>query len=249
MDIRESDPALDFAAVAHRFAGVSDFPLRVGSLGAAIRGADAAALATFVRSGLRAAHVGAAGAREVMTALGPALEDPELDATRAVAALAARTAGDTATGRYLVPEGPGAIARQMVVRSVPDAKGGRPLTLGERRALARKRDPELIARALRDPDPMVTAVLLGNPAVREREVVEIAATRPVSGKILRTVYGSLRWAKHLPVLLALAKNPFCPVEVSVRIVPVLGMPDRRELIASPGLPGDVRAAAAWAPDD
>ena len=63
---------------------------------------------------------------------------------------------------------------------VPDFGRGRPLTLGERKTLARRRDRQLLGRVLRDPHPDVIQVLLGNPALTEEDVVRLAADSHVS---------------------------------------------------------------------
>ena len=62
---------------------------------------------------------------------------------------------------------------------IPDFGVGRPLTLGERKSLARRPDRDLIARVMRDPNPDVIRILLNNPGLTESDVVRVCARRPV----------------------------------------------------------------------
>ena len=66
------------------------------------------------------------------------------------------------------PSGRGSEHPGRAKRSEPAPSKERPLTLGERKALARKPDRRLIARAMRDPHPAVVAVLLSNPGPYRR---------------------------------------------------------------------------------
>jgi hypothetical protein len=60
----------------------------------------------------------------------------------------------------------------------------RDVALGRRRSLARGRDPLLLEKLARDPDPIVIANLLANPRTTENDVVRIAALRPVAPSTL-----------------------------------------------------------------
>ena len=70
----------------------------------------------------------------------------------------------------------------------PDFGRGRPLTLGERKSLARTHDRSLIQRVVRDPHPDVIRILLDNPSLTEPDVVRICASRPCDPQVLQTVY-------------------------------------------------------------
>ena len=54
----------------------------------------------------------------------------------------------------------------------------RALTLGERRALSRSRDIDMLVRLAHDQDTRVVQGLLQNPRITEREAVMIASRRP-----------------------------------------------------------------------
>ncbi len=129
-------------------------------------------------------------------------------------------------------------------RDVPDFGKGRPLTLGERKSLARTHDRTLLARVLRDPHPDVIKILLDNPAVVEADVVRLCALRPSRPDVLNEVFLHQRWVLRYRVRLALALNPFTPEEVTLQILPHLSPADLREVRSSSQISARVREACA-----
>jgi hypothetical protein len=129
---------------------------------------------------------------------------------------------------------------------VPDFGKGRPLSLGERKSVARSRDRALLARVLRDPHPDVIRILLGNPHLTEPDVVRLSARRPVHGDVLREVCKSPRWVVRYGVRLALVKNPHLPLALALRFVPQLTSTDQRVIVGSPELDARLREACAAA---
>jgi hypothetical protein len=111
----------------------------------------------------------------------------------------------------------------------PDFGRGRPLSLGERKSLARGRDRTLLARVLRDPHPDVIRILLRNPALIEDDIVRLCALRPISAEVLAEVFRTPRWILRYRVKHALARNPYTPEDLAVQLVPHLTPSDRREL--------------------
>ena len=67
---------------------------------------------------------------------------------------------------------------------IPDYGRGRPLTLGERKSLARRPDRAMLDRLLHDPHPDVIRRLLRNPRLTEDDVVRLAARRPGRPEVL-----------------------------------------------------------------
>ncbi|HUT79262.1 MAG TPA: hypothetical protein VM285_16300 [Polyangia bacterium] len=104
---------------------------------------------------------------------------------------------------------------------VPDYGGDRPLTLGERRALASQPSRRIIARALLDPHPMVALRLLGNPQVVEADVLRIASRRPAPPSVLAELARHSRWRGRPRVAAALAHNPWTPHAHAVSLLPGL----------------------------
>jgi hypothetical protein len=125
---------------------------------------------------------------------------------------------------------------------VLSARDGRPLTLGERRAAARRGNRFLLDRLLADPDAGVTARLLQNPALTEREAVRIAAWRPGRPEILVEVLRCPRWAVRPAVQAALLRNPAMPTALATRLVLLLPSPKLREVARDLEAPLLVRLA-------
>jgi hypothetical protein len=103
---------------------------------------------------------------------------------------------------------------------------GRPLTLGERKSLARGPRGEIMARLLRDPDAAVIRVLLENPRLVEKDVIFVAARRPARPDVLRAVFES-RWIAQYHVKRTLVLNPGTPGDIAVRLLPTLAEADLR----------------------
>jgi len=120
---------------------------------------------------------------------------------------------------------------------------GRPVSLGERRFLARGGNKDLLERLLLDPEPLVINNLLRNPALTEDWVLRIATRRPIRGAVLLEVARHPRWSARYHVRLALARNPYSPTELAVRMVPELQTTDLREIAMDGTLHEDVCAAA------
>lgn len=127
---------------------------------------------------------------------------------------------------------------------VPDFGTSRPLTLGERKSVARNRDRELVARVLRDPDPSVIAILLKNPAVTETDMVRLCALRPVNPEVLRTVLREPRWVVRYAVRRALVQNPHLPLDLAIPLAALLRRTDARAFAEAPDLRPALREACA-----
>jgi hypothetical protein len=125
---------------------------------------------------------------------------------------------------------------------------GRPLSLGERKSLARRRDRELLNRALRDPHPDVVRILLDNPALTEMDVVRVCAQRPVAPEVLMHVFRHPRWIVRYRVRAALAFNPFTPESITVQLLPHLTPSDLKAVMRSSELSERVRAACSLPSD-
>jgi hypothetical protein len=134
------------------------------------------------------------------------------------------------------------VAEDAETQRIPDFGRGRTLTLGERKSLARRNDRELIARCLRDPHPHVVRILLGNPVLTETDVVRLCARRPVSTEALREVFRSPRWMVRYPIKVALALNPYTPLDIALQLAPHLRAQDLRRLVSSEELHDELREA-------
>lgn len=124
-----------------------------------------------------------------------------------------------------------------------EALGGRELTLGERKSLARGRRREVLDRLLRDPDESVLTILLANPRITEDDVVRLAARRPTTAGAQRTILRSERFIARYGVKRALVLNPYTPTDLAARLVVLLTRPDQQAVANDPSLSDSVREAA------
>lgn len=106
-------------------------------------------------------------------------------------------------------------------KPVPDYGKGRALTLGERKALARRPDRKSFDRLIRDPSPDVIHNLLRNPRMTEDDAVRLAAMRPTRAEILSEIARHPRWSSRARVRLALVLNPYASPEIAVPLVALL----------------------------
>lgn len=121
--------------------------------------------------------------------------------------------------------------------------GGRPLSLGERRALARKPSRATLDKLMADPHPLVIQNLLMNPRLTEDDVVRMASRRPAHREAIVQIARTPKWMVQARVRLAVVLNPGTPPEVSVPALPQLSRSELREVVALTLLPAVVRIAA------
>jgi len=126
---------------------------------------------------------------------------------------------------------------------LPLEPGGRPLSLGERRALARKPSRATLDKLLSDPHPLVIQNLLVNPRVTEDDVVRMAARRPARREVIVEIARSPKWMARARVRLAIVLNPGTPPELAVPALPQLSRTELLDVEASTLLPIIVRSAA------
>ncbi len=186
-------------------------------------------------------------AREVIAALMPILTDTqrqtwvsELRQTAKDEALLSlsrllRRRGKTADGLSEDHHGPPA--------GIALEPGGRPLSLGERRALARKPSRVTLDKLLADPHPLVIKNLLLNPRLTEDDVVRMAARRPAHRDVIIEITRSPSWMTRARVRMTIVLNPGTPPEISVPVLSQLLRSELAEVVASTLVPTIVRVAA------
>lgn len=111
----------------------------------------------------------------------------------------------------------------------PLIPGARPLTLGERKSLARSWQRDVLERLLEDPAPDVVALLVANPHVTEDDILKIATARRSSAAVLELVLASRRWGIRTRVRRALVYNPKLPRPTALRLVGLLNHQELREM--------------------
>ncbi|NVB40838.1 hypothetical protein G6O69_23565 [Pseudenhygromyxa sp. WMMC2535] len=120
--------------------------------------------------------------------------------------------------------------------------GTRPLTLGERKSLARSWKRDVLERLIADPHVDVVALLLRNPRVTETDVLRIATSRRASAAVLQLIMRARRWSCQRRVQRALLRNPNMPEPAALRLVGLLSRAELREFGNDPALPERIRHA-------
>jgi hypothetical protein len=231
-----------------KLSALRDARMRVAVLAEhlASKSADAAVeeLAQVIRRSVRQGDGGAVMALGCLAlALGPA-QVVSYEQRRELYTTARKRAHD-AVARLFLDAGPvpGMVAGDPLAPERPLTPSGRPLTLGERKSLARGHRRELLLQLLRDPHPDVVAVLVDNPHITERDVLVLAARRPSTAEALAHVAASRRWLPRHGIRVALVKNPYTPVPWAVRLATTLRPSDLREVAADANLAPLVREQA------
>jgi hypothetical protein len=115
------------------------------------------------------------------------------------------------------------------------------MPLGRRRALAKGSRPEWLEQLARDCDRVVIANLLRNPRIVEADVLRMAGMRPVAASSLVEIARSPRWSVRVAIRRALARNPYCPVEIATGLVASLPLEELRAMRGDPDLHPETRA--------
>jgi hypothetical protein len=133
-------------------------------------------------------------------------------------------------------------------QSMEDPAAALPRTVGEiplgvRRSLAKGTEKPMLEKLLLDPDLLVIRHLLDNPRITEDDVIRIAARRPIPGSTLNEIAQNRRWTSRIGVRVALARNPYCPTDVALRILGSLPLRELRELRSDATLHSEIRRHA------
>jgi hypothetical protein len=186
---------------------------------------------------------------ETLETITHAAADPALPyETRQQLYEAAVARGQPAIARLFLAASPSSeLPRQLKKQLGPERAlrpTDRPLTLGQRKALARTHRRDQLLLLVRDPHPQVVSILLDNPHVTESDVVKMAASRPAVPESLAKIAAHPRWSVRHPVKRALVLNPSTPLADAIRIATTLRAAELEELAADHALPEPLREHAA-----
>lgn len=190
-------------------------------------------------------------AQETLLAFIPTVLDPDHVDRCAALRAAAIELGLPAAGRLLRCATPGGHLPPPRAKAADQAEqeaqatlihgDGRPLALGERRALARRPSRQALHRMLRDPHPMVVSILLANPQVTEEDVLVMAARRPAVPAVQCEI--AKRYPHKPRLRRAVVLNPGTPPAVGVPLLGLLSLPELRQVIRAMDVGSVVRATA------
>jgi len=231
------------ASLVRAILALGDGGLRMAYVVSVARALDTAALARVLDEVCERAEQTEAQSREALIAIVDALNAEGMEGVTHALRLQAASESLLALDRLIrQPSGPprtGSGGRKREI--VPADAKGRPLTLGERKSLARRPDRSTLQRLFADPDPAVMRRLLQNPRLTEDDVVRFAAQRPGRSGVIAEIARAVRWAHRPRVRMALVMNPATPIEMAVRIAGLLLRPELLLVARSPAVPAVVRA--------
>lgn len=187
---------------------------------------------------------GAPQVREAVETLAHALSEPDLVPypVRERIYQAAADGGHRAVALMLF-EGAPVEPEEDAAEERPLRPRGRPLSLGERKSLARGHRRDILEALIRDPHPDVVGLLLDNPRLTERDVLAIATRRPAPAAALVRVARAQRWVARYAVKRALVFNPYTPAQFAVRLAASLDHRDLRAVADDENLSPPVRTQA------
>jgi hypothetical protein len=225
---------------------LGDAALRAAYVASVVRAWDVAALADALDQVCERAEQAEVAAREALLSIVDALNTAGMDEVvqrlreeaegRSLLALERLIRHPVRVGR------PGSATDEKLRQGkVPFDGRGRPLTLGERKSLARRPDRDTMQRLMADPHPDVIHRLLRNPRVLEDDVVRLAARRPGHREVLAEIARSTKWVHRPRVRMALVLNPATPPEIAARISGLLLRPELELVAGAPHVPPAVRA--------
>lgn len=187
-----------------------------------------------------------AGFAVALDSLMDALGDERLVAYESRARLyaAAKRDGRLIVARLFFGASPGSADEMSELQAQrPLRPRGRPLSLGERKSLARSPRRQVVRAIARDPHPDVVRIALGNPHITETDVVQMAARRPTSPTALAAIVEAPKWRVRYPVKRALVKNPYTPVHLAMRLLITLRASDLSAIAEDAQLSPAVRSQA------
>ncbi|MEE9384050.1 MAG: hypothetical protein V3V08_11620 [Nannocystaceae bacterium] len=232
----DSDPGFEPPAVADRLARLPDPAMREAVLAGILERLSPARAAWLLDT---FATVGRAGGASFDLSLLAAVDlaggerlDDEERARIYTAACEHRleAAQELLYSEDVAPDRSAAIPR-------PLTPGTRPLTLGERKSLARSWRRDVLERLIVDPHADVVRLLLANPHVTEADILKIATARRSSGPVLNLIIQARRWSCRPRVRFALIRNPKLPLATALRLLGLLNRTELRELSQDPQLRG------------
>ena len=199
-------------------------------------------LVALVLTGMRQRDADARLAYQALLAFIDSLRGVEYPPRRALYE-AARLAEDMEVCQLFLTAPRARQATEAELRPQAITAGDRELTLGERRALARKPDRASLLKLLYDPDPGVVDNLLRNPYLTEGDVLRVASRRPIAGPSLRAVFRHPRWGRSPAVHEALIYNPYTPTDIALGLLALLDQSTLRAVSHEPSVALAIRARA------
>lgn len=117
------------------------------------------------------------------------------------------------------------------------------LTLGEKKARARRILPQDLHKFYTESHPHVLEILFSHPVMTQGQMVRFLSRRPLQPQAVAVVLQSPRWLRDRAVQRALVFNPWTPGRIALRLLPLLLPEEWREVLAARDLPEALRRHA------
>ena len=117
------------------------------------------------------------------------------------------------------------------------------LPVGMRMRLSRGATRTLRSILIRDTYPPVALSVLENNTWSDQELEQLSRSRAVAIDVLEAISRRREWVRKYPIALGLVSNPRTPVPAALKLMPVLGMRDMRNLSRDRNVSDAVRSTA------
>ncbi|MEQ1728728.1 MAG: hypothetical protein ABL982_10130 [Vicinamibacterales bacterium] len=117
------------------------------------------------------------------------------------------------------------------------------MDIPQRLKAAMRGSRDVRAVLVRDPNKIIAAAVLSSPKVTESEIEGFAKMATIAEDVLRAIGMNRAWLKNYAVVLALTKNPKCPVGLSLNLLNRLNDRDLNGVSTDRNVPDPLRTAA------
>ncbi len=117
------------------------------------------------------------------------------------------------------------------------------MSVRDRVKLAMKGDREARSILVRDSNKIVSAGVINNPRITDKEVEGISAMRTVSDEVLRLIAQNRAWARNYAIIHNLARNPRTPIATAINVLMRLHTKDLQHISQNRNVSDAVRRQA------
>ena len=121
-------------------------------------------------------------------------------------------------------------------RQIPLARLLREMSAAQKIALALKGNREARTALIRDSNRMISASVLKNPRITDREVLSAAQNRASSDEVIRLICANRDAIKNYQIRHALVAHPKTPLQTAIRFMKTLRQGDIKHLAKSKSIP-------------
>ncbi len=117
------------------------------------------------------------------------------------------------------------------------------MTVAQRVQFAIKGGSEARRTLIRDTNKVVQRAVLQSPRLTDQEVEAFASMSNLTDEILRLIAGNRNFRKNYVVVKNLLNNPKTPLDVSLRLLPMINAADLKRLTLNKNIPETLRSTA------